>query len=375
MTTPSYQICLRCVMDTSDPTIQFDTNGVCNHCAAYEKAFASRTYFGVRQTESLDEVIAGVKKAGQGKRYDCVIGLSGGVDSTYVAYLVKSHGLRPLAVHVDNGWNSELAVSNIENVCKVLGIDLKTSVLNWNEFRSLQLSFLKASTPDAEIPSDHAIVATLYHTSRAMRIPVVAGYNARTESHMPAAWSQGHYDSRYIKAIQKKFGEMPLRTFPMMNWWESQRFVKGLINILNCIDYNKGAAIRIATDELGWRNYGKKHSESLYTKFYQEYYLPRKFGYDKRRSHLSSLINAGETTRDAALEELKSPPCSAEEGRAMQEYVVKKLQITPAQYVEIEKSLPRRFEDFESYARLQQTRSARIVRYVYHRTLKRWRAT
>jgi N-acetyl sugar amidotransferase len=359
-------------MDISDPTIVFSEDGVCNHCASYEKAFESKVFFGLKQTATLDEAVAQIKHRGKGKPYDCVIGLSGGVDSTYVAWRVRQLGLRPLAVHVDNGWNSELAVANIENICRGLKIDLKTEVLTWTEFRDLQLAFLKASTPDAEIASDHAIVATLYRISRSLRVPVIAGYNARTESHMPAAWSQGHYDSRYIRAVHREFGSVPLKTFPMLNWLQGQRFVRRLFNVLNYIDYKKSEAISVVTKELGWRNYGRKHSESVYTKFFQEYYLPRKFGFDKRRSHLSSLINAGEVTRQSALEELRKPACSEHEGRALVEFVQKKLQISPTEFAGIEGAPLRRFEDFDSYARLQQSSGAVVARWLYRTTLKNW---
>jgi N-acetyl sugar amidotransferase len=368
----NYRICTRCVMDITDPTIVFSEDGVCNHCAAYRRAFESKVFFGVKQTSTLDEVVAEVKRRGRGKLYDCIIGLSGGVDSSYVAWRVRQLGLRPLAVHVDNGWNSELAVANIENICRELKIDLKTEVLNWPEFRDLQLAFLKASTPDAEIASDHAIVATMYRTSRSLGVPVIAGYNARTESHMPAAWSQGHFDSRYIRAVHRAHGTVQLRTFPMLNWLQGQHFVRRLFNILNYISYNKSEAISTVTNELGWRNYGRKHSESVYTKFFQEYYLPRKFGFDKRRSHLSSLINAGEVTREAALEELRAPACTEQEGRAMVEFVQKKLQISPAEFAKVEGAVLRRFEDFDSYARLQRSRGAAVARWLYRNTLKEW---
>lgn len=371
-TTMKHRTCTRCVMDTSDPTISFAADGVCNHCVAYKIAFESKTYFGVRQTSSLEELVDGIKQRGRGKPYDCVIGLSGGVDSSYVAYYVAKLGLRPLAVHVDNGWNSELAVGNIENICRKLKIDLKTEVLNWEEFRDLQLAFLKASTPDAEIPSDHAIVATMYKTGRSLGVPVIAGYNARTESHMPAAWSQGHYDRRYIRAVHKQHGTVQLTTFPMLNWLEGQHFVKRLVNILNYIPYLKAEAVTIITKELGWRNYGRKHSESTYTKFFQEYYLPRKFGYDKRRSHLSSLINAGEVSREAALEQLAVPACPEREGQEMVAYVQKKLQITASAYAAIETAVPRRYEDYDSYGRLQQSRAAALVRFAYRNTVKKW---
>jgi len=359
-------------MDTSDPSITFSEKGICNHCEAYEKAFRTKTFFGVQQVGTWEEIFENIKVRGQRKPYDCVIGLSGGVDSSYLAYFVKTNGLRPLAIHVDNGWNSELAVSNIENICKKLEIDLRTNVLAWREFRDIQIAFLKASTPDAEIPSDHAIVATLYMESRKHGVPVLAGYNARTESHMPAAWSQGYFDARYIKAIHRRFGAKVMHTFPTINWWQAQKYVRNLCNVLNYIDYNKKDAMEVVTRELGWRNYGKKHSESLYTKFFQECYLPQKFGFDKRRSHFSSLVAAGEITREAALLEMGHPPCSPNESAVMLEYVLKKLEITRDEYRRIEAAPARRFEDYPSYEKLQRSFMGHVVRDVYRGSLKRW---
>ncbi len=372
MSASNYQICVRCVMDTSDPSIQFNAEGVCNHCVEYMQAFSTRTFFGVSQSEPLDVVVDRIKIEGRKKPYDCVIGLSGGVDSSYVAYYVSKLGLRPIAVHVDNGWNSELAVANIENICRKLRIDLRTEVLNWSEFRDLQLAFLRAGTPDAEIPSDHAIVATLYRIGCEYRVPVIAGYNARTESHMPAAWSQGHYDRRYIRSVHRQFGTIPLRTFPTMNWIESQRYIRRLVNILNLVEYRKAEALDLLTRELAWRSYGSKHSESTYTKFFQIYYLPRRFGYDKRRSHLSSLINAGEVSRADALLQLELPPCTEREGEQLVAYIQKKLQLTADEYRAIEAAPRRAYEDFDSYGRLQRSSFANAVRFVYRKTLKRW---
>ncbi len=206
------RICARCVMDTSDPDIQFDANGVCNHCHAYDAAVASRVFTGDEARRLLDELVDRIRKQGAGKSYDCVIGVSGGVDSTFVAYKVKQLGLRPLAVHLDNGWDSELAVKNIENTLKRLNIDLYTRVLDWEEFKDLQLAFLRASTPDSEIPTDHAIVSELYKTAARIGVKyIVAGVNVRTESHLPAAWSTGHLDWRYIRGLHDRFGRGIMR--------------------------------------------------------------------------------------------------------------------------------------------------------------------
>ena len=283
-----YQICTRCVMDTSDPDISFDAHGVCNHCIGYDQLVSRQLLTGAEGTDALGRIAETIREEGKGKPYDCIVGVSGGVDSTYVAYVVKKLGLRPLAVHLDNGWNSELAVKNVENVLKKLGIELFTFVIDWEEFKDLQLAFLRASTPDSEIPTDHAIFSLIYRMAAKFKVRyVLPGFNARTESHLPAAWSQGHYDWKYIKSVHDRFGRVPLATFPHVNlaqftWY---RLTQRWVSVLNYVDYVKKDAMQVLEKELGWRYYGGKHYESIYTRFYQGYILPRKFGYDKRRTH------------------------------------------------------------------------------------------
>jgi N-acetyl sugar amidotransferase len=202
-------------MDTTDPDIVFDATGICNHCHAYDELVAKNVFTGEEGRRKLDDIVTKIKRNGAKKEYDCVIGVSGGVDSTYVAYKVKELGLHPLAVHLDNGWDSELAVKNIENALSKLDIDLYTHVIDWEEFKDLQLSFLKASTPDSEIPSDHAIISLMRQVAKRIGVKyIIAGHNIKTELHLPSAWSQGHQDWRYIKDIQKKHGKLKLRTFP-----------------------------------------------------------------------------------------------------------------------------------------------------------------
>ncbi len=314
MNNHSYQICTRCVMDTTDPDISFDEKGICNHCHEYNK-MKERLFTGGEVKRRLHGLVEKIKKCGKGKEYDCIIGVSGGVDSTYVAYLVNRLGLRPLAIHLDNGWDSELAVSNIQKVLEKLGIDLYTYVIDWEEFRDLQLAFLKASTPDFEIPSDHAIISLMHQTAKKLKVRyILVGDNMRTETHLPAAWSRGHLDWRYIQNVHKQFGSIPLKTFPHMdiitrNWY---RLTQRAIPILDYMDYRKKDAMEILENELGWRYYGGKHYESIYTRFFQGYLLPRKFGYDKRRAHLSSLVCSSEISREQALEELKKNPTPRE---------------------------------------------------------------
>lgn len=351
-----YQICTRCIMDTTDPDIVFDEKGVCNHCRSVEKYMQTYPY-NLSRTEKQQELAvkaAIIKAHGRRNQYDCVIGVSGGVDSTYVAYLVKQLDLRPLAIHLDNGWNSELAVHNIEKICKNLEIDLYTYVLDWEEFRDLQLSFLKASTPDSEIPTDHAIHGILYKIAAQKNIKyMIIGNNFATESILPSAWSHGHYDWKYIHAIHTQFGTVPLKTFPdlRLRKWSYYKMIKGIryFTILDYVDYAKEDVIQTLEQELGWQNYAGKHQESVYTKFFQGYILPTKFGFDKRRGHLSSLICSGQLTREEALENIKTPLYSPRKLEEEKQYVIKKLGITEETFAHILTSPPKTFWEYPSY--------------------------
>jgi N-acetyl sugar amidotransferase len=371
--TRAYQICTRCVMDTSDPEIGFDDAGVCSHCHYRDEVLMPRIPEGDEAGRQLQVLAEQIRQAGRGKPYDCVIGVSGGVDSTFVAYKVRELGLRPLAVHLDNGWDSELAVKNIESTLRVLGIDLHTHVLDWDEFRDLQLAFLRASTPDSEIPTDHAILALLFREARRHGLKyILSGVNARTESHLPAAWSSGHADWRYIHSIHRRFGTRPLRTFPHLNWREMRTYPARfqLVDVLNYMDYVKKDALQVLERELGWKYYGGKHYESIYTRFYQGYILPRKFGFDKRRTHYSSLICAGEMTRGEALEALREEPYPAALQAEDREYVIKKLGLTPAEFEAIMALPPKTFWDYPSYLRIQRHPLYRRLAGVARRALR-----
>ena len=309
-----YQICTRCVMDTTDPDIVFDDKGNCNHCTNAIERLKQPPY-GLppkEKEEALHQLIEKIKAAGKGKQYDCVIGLSGGVDSSYLAYLVKQWGLRPLAIHVDNGWNTKAGNQNVENIRKILEIDLKNVVLDWENFKDLQLAFLKASTPDSEIPTDNIIMKALCETADKSGIKyILSGFNLSSESILPLAWSQGHMDKRYIKTVHKKFGTQRKLLFSLYSIYQPvfYRFVKRikLIQTLDFISYDKEFAKKILIKELAWQDYGRKHGESIYTKIFQEYILPVKFGFDKRKAHFSSLIAAGQLTRIEALQKLSEP--------------------------------------------------------------------
>ncbi|MBI3854705.1 MAG: N-acetyl sugar amidotransferase [Planctomycetes bacterium] len=348
------KVCGRCVMDTTDPDIAFDARGVCNHCRTYDENVRARVFSGDEGRRRLTALVEEIRTQGKGREYDCVIGVSGGVDSTFVAWKARELGLRPLAVHLDNGWDSELAVKNIERTLKTLAIDLQTHVMDWPEFRDLQLSFLKASTPDSEIPSDHAIVALLFRKAREAGVAhILSGVNQRTESHLPRAWSRGHQDWKYIRSVHAQFGSRPLTTFPHQGMLQLIRDRSAIrwVDLLNLVDYSRKDAMRILEEKLGWTYYGGKHHESIYTRFYQGVLLPRKFGFDKRKCHLSSLICSGETTRDAAQAELAKEPYAPELQAQDREYVIKKLALTPEEFDRIMALPPRRFEDYPSYDR------------------------
>jgi len=353
-----YQICVRCIMDTTDPDIVFDSNGVCNHCHHYDSVNAYYILKGDAAKARLDKLINTIKQDGKGKEYDCIIGLSGGVDSSYVAWLVKQHGLRPLAVHLDNGWNSELAVQNVENIVNKLGLDLFTIVIDWEEFRDLQLAYLKSSVVDLEATSDHAIITTMYKLAEKNKIRyLINGTNVVTESILPLGWYyKWKSDLINIKDIYKKFGSgKKLKTFPMMSFTKNVYYSIFLnlkwVSILNYIDFNKQDAIKVITEELGWKNYGGKHHESVITKFYQSYILPKKTGFDKRRAHLSNLICSAQISRENALLEISQPVYKTDqELEADIDYVIKKFEITRAEFDQIISNPPRANQEFKTDA-------------------------
>ncbi len=327
-------------MDTvGDPDIRFDHDGVCNYYHEFRAKLNVRVPPRDVAAKQLAAIVEQIKSAGRGKQYDCIIGVSGGVDSTYTAWLVKKRlGLRPLAVHLDNGWDSELAVKNIENILKKLDVDLYTEVLDWEMFKDLQLSFLKASTPDGEIPTDHAILAAMYRTAAKYGVKyIISGMNFRSEGMLPPTWGRGYLDWKYISSVHKRFGTTSLDSFPRLTAAQFLYYnlIKGIrsISVLNYVDFNKKEAVKTIQEELGWRDYGGKHHESIYTRFYQSYVLPKKFGIDKRKAHLTCLmISTGEISREAALEMLKAPPFDPELAKSDREYVIKKLGISEEEF-------------------------------------------
>ena len=368
---PGLRVCTVCVMDESDPEIRFDAQGRCQHCRQAE-ALLRRPPLGLSPAEraaGLARLVERIRADGSGRDFDCVIGLSGGVDSSFLALETRRLGLRPLAVHVDNGWDTRLAVSNIERIVSGLSIELETVVLEWEEFRDLQRAFIEAWTPDLEIPTDHAIVASLWHTAAREGIRwILLGTNLRTESILPRAWSHGHDDWGYIAGIQRRFGRVPLRTFPHLTLaqrllYKRVRRIRA-VSLLDWCEYVKRDAVADLERELGWEPYQGKHHESVYTRFYQAWLLPTRFGFDKRRAHLSSLIASGQCTRQEALRQLEEPACAPEQAAEDLAYVASKLELSPGALEALFARPPRRFQDYPSYER---SRLYRLGRRVLHR--------
>jgi N-acetyl sugar amidotransferase len=348
----TYQICNRCIMDTSDPEIKFDDQGNCNSCNKAIEQGKKIWFPDERGEKYLNALFEKIKFEEREKEFDCIVGLSGGVDSSYLAWLSVNKGLRPLVVHVDCGWNSEQAVKNVENIVKKLNIVLHTFVVDWEEMKDLQRSFFKASLPDQDIPQDHAIFAALYKFADENNIKyVLNGLNFATESILPESWGYQAMDYRHLKSIHDMFGEKKLKEYPHITFFQRYvyfTFIRRMIiiNPLNYVNYRKDEAIEILKKELGWQYYGGKHYESRFTKFFQSYYLPVKFNIDKRRAHLSSLIISGQMSRNEALDKMNENMYTEAEMIYDLEYVAKKLDWSAEEFQAIINQPPARHQDF-----------------------------
>ncbi|WID98764.1 N-acetyl sugar amidotransferase [Bosea vestrisii] len=352
-----YRMCVRCVMDTTDPHISFDEAGVCSHCRNFETDFRPHWKPTLEGWAEFESKLAEIKAYGKGKEYDCIIGLSGGVDSSYLATKAVEWGLRPLVVHVDAGWNSELAVKNIEQIVTKLGLDLVTHVVDWEAMKELQLAFLRSDVANQDIPQDHAFFAALYNYAIKADIRyVINGTNFATESILPQGWGYDAMDARHIVAIHKQFGKKPLRNFPLISLFNYYFYFPKIrrmeiVSPLNFIPYSKQEAIYHLEKGYGWRYYGGKHYESRWTRFYQSYYLPQKFGYDKRKAHLASLIVTDQMTREEALAELEKPLVTDNELAEDKAFIAKKLGITEAELDEFIHRPPRHYKDYPTNER------------------------
>jgi N-acetyl sugar amidotransferase len=329
-----YKICTRCVMDTSATEITFNDNGVCNFCSEFSERskYTLNPKNDSNREKELRDFVARVKKEGKNKEYDCIVGVSGGVDSSWVLVKAVEMGLRPLAVHMDNGWNSELAQNNISSLVQKLGIDLHTHVIDWQEYRELMECFFLSDVVDVELLYDNAMLAVNYQQSSKYGIKtILGGTNQVTEGmKMPEEWNQLKLDKRNIKAIAKKFGNVKLKTFPSIGvmsflWYE---FISKnrWFHFLDMLAFNKQDALDILQKDYGYKPYPYKHYESIFTRFYQGFILPEKFGIDKRRAHFSTLIVSGQMTRGEACKDLESIPYFSEiELSRDREYFLKKM--------------------------------------------------
>jgi len=331
-----YQICTNCVMDTTDRSITFDDEGVCDHCQRFYSDILPNWRTDETAWQELQITVEKIKKSGEGKDFDCILGVSGGIDSSYLTYVAKEKlGLRPLVFHVDAGWNTQIAVNNIEKLVEKLGLDLYTEVIDWEEMRDLQLAFFKSGVSHIDLPQDHAFFATMYRFAEKYKIKyILTGANISTECvRNPLEWVYYGTDTVQIRDIHKTFGERPLKNYPLSNILRHKiylRYIRGIevITPLNYVPYHKDDAMQFLEDEFGWQKYPQKHFESRFTKFYEGYWLPKKFGYDTRKVQFSSLILTKQMTRDDAIDRLSRPAYDENVIAHEFEYVATKLGIS-----------------------------------------------
>ena len=350
------QICSNCIMDTSDEKIIFDDRGWCDYCCNYHKNIQPNWHPNEKGIAAITPLIEQIKREGAGQDHDCLIGISGGLDSSYVAYVAKEKfGLRPLMFHCDTGWNSDVGVSNIKSIIEGLGLDLVTEVINWEEMKDMQIAFLKSQLPSVETAQDLALFSAIYKYAVKNKFKyVITGGNHSTECvREPVEWSYFGTDTRQVNDVHRQFGSRPLETYPMCDiltyrlWY---RWVHGLkiVKMLDSVPYIKKEAIKELSERFGWRPYKQKHYESRFSRFFESYWAPKKFNFDKRRVYFSSEILTGQMTRDEALARISTPELSETEMREDFEYVAKKLDLTVAELEEIFKGKNKTFRDYKN---------------------------
>ena len=366
-----YQICANCIMDTSDSGITFDARGWCDYCNNFHRNILPHWHPDGVGERLLGKQIAAIQRHGRGRTHDCLIGISGGVDSSYLVYLAKAKlGLRPLLYHVDAGWNSQQSANNIEKLVDGLGLDLHTEVIDWPEMRDLQLAFFKAQVPHLDTPQDHAFFGGLYRFAARHGFKyILTGANFATECvKNPTEWHYYASDLRQLKDIHRRFGTRPLETFPLVDIFTYKlyyRFVKGVrvVKPLDYVPYQKEAAMQELVEKFGWQRYAHKHYESRFTRFYEGYWLPTKFGFDKRRVHFSSLILTGQMTRAEAMQKIAQR--AYDEATIAQdfEYVATKLDLSVAELKAIMDGPNKSFRDYKNALALIDL-GARLLRLV-----------
>ena len=348
-------VCKNCVLDDqSVPDIYFDRSGLCNYCNNFYEVISKEWFPNNMGEKKLSKILERIRKEGKNKEYDCIIGLSGGIDSSHLTLKAKDWNLRPLVVHVDAGWNSELAVSNIEKIINYTGFDLHTEVIDWDVMRRLQLAYLKSGLSNQDVPQDHIFYSTLYKYSIKHKINYsISGGNIATESILPNIWHGPAMDEISLKNVFKKFGTGSLKKYQTISFFQYYiwyPFINRLTSIrpLNFMPYDKESA-RIELEKIGFKNYYGKHGESIFTKFFQEYYLPIKFNIDKRKAHLSSLILSKQISREEAIKELQKPSYDKDRIDETIFYICKKLEISKDEFNDLLKIPNRKYEDYSNW--------------------------
>lgn len=362
MSERKYQVCSRCVMDTTDSDIQFDEHGVCQRCREYEERILPDWNHGKGHEAELQELIEKIKKSGEGKKYDCILGLSGGLDSTYMLHLaVKEWGLRPFVFHIDCGWNLPVAEENIRKVCNGLGVELHIEKMDWNELREMQLAWFRTGMEMLDAPQDHAFIALIDRFSRELGVKyIMNGYNICTEIVAdPVSWTSDGGptgDGTYMKDVIKKYCSIPIKKYTFTSGFKHKFWIPYVLGVktlkpLNLVEFTKKEMVDTLVKEYGYEPYGQKHFEDLLTKFLEGYWMPKRFGHDIRRAQLSSLVVTGQMTREEALKILEQPPVTEEEGQAMFKEVAKRLEISEE---ELQKffEMPKCTEKFKSQEKL-----------------------
>lgn len=348
-----YQLCTSCVMDTSDESISFDEDGVCSHCRTVGESVSQA--LSMPDHDILEEMVEQIKFHGRNMDYDCILGLSGGVDSSYLALRAKEWGLRPLVFHVDAGWNSELAVHNIERVCQVCDYDLHTYVVDWKIMRDLQVAYLKSGVANQDVPQDHIFFSSQYHFAVNNNIRfILSGGNLASESVSPDIWNHSALDAVNLRDIHRRYGTEKManyKTISFSQYYFWYPFFKKLrvLRPLNLINYNYIEARETLKEDIGWRDYGRKHGESVFTKIFQNHILPTRFGFDKRRIHYSSLILSGQMSREQALAKLEEPLYEADELESDIEYFCKKLRISRSEFDSFMKMPLMHYNDYANW--------------------------